>query len=221
MSNYVYPSATPWQAIQSTNDATDRWITWQIAGLNTNSMTLTASAYNPVSSNMTMQWSTDNTTWSTLVFSGNGNNTTTWTISPGTGASVVYVRVYKTGSGTLNLSSLAYSYANLSVTSFALNLTNAGSATSQPIVYIGCQSASATGMSITTGSKVLTIMRAFSAGDIIVVDAKGKTVTVNGTAVPYSGTFPTYTAGANQTVVAVIGGTAVLDIAIVYDKNYL
>lgn len=112
-SGWYWPLTNPYQYIESSGGTDERWITWKVPnppGSTLERVKVTAVAYDPVLRGMKAQWSTDNASWQDLVFSGNGFNTSEWTVTPT--APDAYVRVLKAGSidAAYNVAGLVFEY---------------------------------------------------------------------------------------------------------------
>lgn len=100
---------------------------------------------------------------------------------------------------------------------------NSGTYKAQPVVIMVFNSASSvTSVAVansTTGESI-TYAGSIAAGDVLIFDSEQKTVTKNGTAVSYSGTFPSLDVGANS-VRYTIAGTFSVDTTLKHKQTYI
>ena len=89
-----------------------------------------------------------------------------------------------------------------------------------PKFVIGFNTATVSIVEITIQGIGITITEAITAADILIVDGKEKTITLNGTDIDYDGVFPKLEYGANS-LVFTFTGTYNADIGIFYDNNIM
>ena len=97
------------------------------------------------------------------------------------------------------------------VLSFSENIYNSGTAEAKPIWIMIVTSATAiTDFTVTndTTDEAIKVTNAIVASDVIIVDGKEKTITLNGTELDYNGSFPKLVAGSNSYTI-LFGGTAI------------
>jgi len=81
---------------------------------------------------------------------------------------------------------------------FSEEFTNVGTATTEPILYFIFGTSTVTAITINNpDTTTLAITEAITTGDVLIVNAKEKTVTLNGTEIDYSGVFPLFEVGSN------------------------
>jgi hypothetical protein len=86
--------------------------------------------------------------------------------------------------------------------------------------YLFGSGTSASGLSLTCGSRTIVVNQTLSPGDILVIDCDQKTVLHNGILVDYSGMFAVFSPGSNP-FHTVVSGTALADLTAIVAKNYL
>jgi len=104
--------------------------------------------------------------------------------------------------------------------SFLDEFIHAGTATTLPRIYMIFSSATVSALQITISGVAFNILESITSGDTLIIDSDTKTVTINGTAVDYSGIFPEFAPGANSISVT-ITGTCTVDTTIICAKTYL
>lgn len=105
--------------------------------------------------------------------------------------------------------------------SFFGEFTNTGSADSLPALYfIFGAGTAATELQINAFGLSLTIANSFANNDVLIVDAKNKSVTKNGAEIDYTGQFPKFPPGSCPFQIAMTG-TSLLDLTAIVPKNYL
>lgn len=99
-----------------------------------------------------------------------------------------------------------------------------GTYKAQPVIGIIVQAATAitalTFGNITNGDEV-TITRTFIAGDVLVIDAEEKSLTVNGAEVEYDGVFPELEVGTNEFTITATGTSIEYTATVKYKPTYL
>lgn len=84
-------------------------------------------------------------------------------------------------------------YSGVTTSPFLESITNSGNETSRPQTYFSFASASGvTSVAFTLQGRTLTWTGAIVAGDLLLLDCLNKTVTLNGVAQDYDGTFPEF-----------------------------
>lgn len=87
-----------------------------------------------------------------------------------------------------------YSYAHLVGGAYSFAISWSGNVRQQPVVTVTVNTLTGTSNTITianpTTGESVAVTRTWSAADVLVVNSKTKSVTVNGSAVAYSGTIP-------------------------------
>lgn len=93
-------------------------------------------------------------------------------------------------------STTLYNYAALVGSAYSFAVTWSGNVTQQPVITVTVNTLTGTSNTVTIGNSTtgesVAVTRAWSAADVLVVNSKTKVVTVNGSAVSYSGTIPEY-----------------------------
>ena len=105
---------------------------------------------------------------------------------------------------------------------FSEEFTNLGTADSEPVLYfIFGTGTSVSAITITNpDTTTMTITTSLVINDILIVNARTKVVTKNGTEIDYSGVFPNFRVGSNPFTVT-ITGTVLVDVTCTASKNYL
>lgn len=104
----------------------------------------------------------------------------------------------------------------------AEEITCEGSKDSYPVIYIWFRTGLSwvTTISFWCNDRELTISETIADEDLIIMDCKRKRVTLNGTAIDYTGTFPKFIVGPNYFNLD-INGTFTADVTFIYAENYL
>ena len=118
-------------------------------------------------------------------------------------------RVNSTGSATTSPTVFTVSPSGTAPTKqiITLNFNTAGTA-------------SAVTLTNSTTGEAITITASFNNGDTLVIDGEGKTVKLNGTAVDYTGIFPTLAAGTNSVQLTVTGSGFTIAFTSTYLNQY-
>lgn len=104
---------------------------------------------------------------------------------------------------------------------FSEEFTNQGSTSALPAFYFIFGAGSAvTQIQITAFDRTLEIANTFASGDILIVDASGKSITKNALQIDYTGQFPELEPGSCPFTVT-ITGTVAVDTTVVVPKNYI
>lgn len=122
--------------------------------------------------------------------------------------------------------SRAYSSTSLAVSSSPTTqaVVNSGTYTAQPVVTLNFTAASSVTVvlleNVTTGESI-TYAGSISASDVLVFDSEQKQVTKNGTAVDFTGAFPSLDVGANLLRVTVTGTSFAAYLTAKHKSSYL
>ena len=103
------------------------------------------------------------------------------------------------------------------------SVTNNGSYFCYPIIWLKALTSYTlidTSLSVSDGTRTLTVIRTWLAGDTLVVDGINRTVKVNGTVVTYYGAFPQLAVGSN-TITNGGGFPNNVDKTVKYTQRYL
>lgn len=104
---------------------------------------------------------------------------------------------------------------------FDSEITNAGSANTDPVFYVIFGAGTATSaVAITAFGRTITVTTSFVSGDVLIINADTKTVTKNGTALDYTGIFPIFETGSCP-FTTTFTGTTLADVTLILAKNYL
>jgi phage-related protein len=99
---------------------------------------------------------------------------------------------------------------DMSTSPTSQSVVNSGTYAAQPVVTLNFSAASSVKAvlleNLTTGESI-TYTGAIAASDILIFDSETKAVTLNGTAVDFSGAFPTLEVGANLLRLTVSGAS--------------
>lgn len=110
---------------------------------------------------------------------------------------------------------------SLDLTTF---VDNAGTYKAQAVIVLVVSAASAiTGLTVSNGANdaTMTLTQALAAGDVLVIDAEEKSVTLNGTEIDYSGTFIELEYGSNGIRLQPAGTSMTYDLTVKYRKTYI
>lgn len=112
-------------------------------------------------------------------------------------------------------------YASTSA-SFSEELSCDGSKDSSPVIYIGFKTgiSGTNSIAFACNDRTITVGETIADEDLVIIDCKNKTVTLNGVVVDYTGTFPKFIPGSNYFDMT-INGTFSADITFIYPENYL
>lgn len=118
----------------------------------------------------------------------------------------------------------ATTWADQTSLSFSDQVENLGTVRAKPVVIVNFTAAtSITALSFTnntTGERI-TVTRSFSASDYLSINFETMEVTVNGTAVDFTGTFPKLDTGVNSFTLALTGTSALYTLTVKHKTPYL